>query len=348
MRSAFAVSLALSMIVACPFRSTPVLMGESRNDAATLPPVREDQKPEGDLPFELKVDSTLVTMDVLVTDEDGRALNGLKAGNFRILDNRKPQKLVSFSPSSAPMTTVMLLEYSSASSSYFAFKGATWGTQFLQHLDTKDWVALSTFDLQSTVRVDFTRNRSEVRDALSSLGAGQFGESNLFDAIIGTLDKLDRVPGRKSIVLVATGRNSFSAATLEDVLRRLRKTTSTIFVVGLAEQEYIRQNTTGGGYLQAKSWLTSFAKQTGGIAFFPRFEGELPDVFRSIVGYLRNEYTLSFRPPKEMRDGKFHKLKVEIVGQDGNPLKVADEKGRPHKVEVYTREGYLAPEGGAR
>lgn len=342
MRSAFSVTFALSMIIACPFCSA-LSTGGSRNNLTSLQRVAGDQYPERNAPFELKVDSTLVTMDVLVTDQDGRTLNGLKAGNFRILDNGRPQQLVSFAPSTAPMTAVMLVEYSSASSSYFGFRGADWAADFLRHLDPRDWVALSTFDLRSTVRVDFTHNRYEVRDALSSLGAGQFSDSNLFDAIVETLDKLDRVSGRKSIILLATGRNSFSAATLNEVLQRLRRTNTTIFVVGLAEQEYVRGSISSSSYLQAKSWLTSFARQTGGIAFFPRFEGELPDVFRSIIGYLRNEYSLSFRPGKGMRDGTFHKLKVEIIGKDGNPLKVTDEKGHLRKVEVYTREGYVAP-----
>jgi len=293
----------------------------------------------------LKVDSTLVLMDVLVVDEDGLTLNGLKSGNFRILDNGIPQTLVSVAPTTAPITAVILLEYSAASYNYFAFKGATWATHFLGQLEARDWVALTTFDLKPTVKVDFTHVRYEVREALTSLGPPQFSEANLFDSIVETLDKLDRVPGRKSIVLLATGMNSFSSAALDDVHQRLRQTDTTIFVIGLAEQESIRNSGSTISYVQAKSWLTSFAKQTGGIAFFPRFEGELPEIFRGIAGYLRNEYRLSFRPPEEMRDGKYHRLKVEIVGSDGKPLKVTDESGRRHKVEVFTRQGYIAPKG---
>ena len=80
---------------------------------------------------DLKVDSTLVLVDVLVTDEDGRTLNGLKSGKFRILDNGKPQNLASVAPTTAPITPVILLEYSAASYNYFGIKGATWATQFL-------------------------------------------------------------------------------------------------------------------------------------------------------------------------------------------------------------------------
>jgi VWFA-related protein len=296
-------------------------------------------------PFMLAVDSTLVRMDVLVTDEDGRVLNGLKPGNFRVFDNGLLQKVTSFEPTTAPITIVMLLEYSAESYNYFAAKASLWGTKFVDHLEARDWVALSTFDLKSTVKVDFTHSRYEVRDALTSLGPPQFREANLFDALIETLDKLDRVRGRKSILLLATGANTFSSATLDEVLQRLRRTDVTIFVVGLAEQEYVRHNGSNISYVQAKSSLSTFAAKTGGLALFPRFEGELPEVFQSVVGSLRSEYTLSFCPPREMHDGKYHRLKVEIVGQGGNPLRVMDEKGHRRKVEVYTREGYVAPKG---
>jgi len=62
-----------------------------------------------------------------------------------------------------------------------------------------------------------------------------------------------------------------------------------------------------------------------------------------VVGFLRSEYTLTFRPPPESRDGQYHRLKVEIVGPDGKPLKVTNEKGKRRKIEVFAREGYIAP-----
>jgi Ca-activated chloride channel family protein len=305
----------------------------------TAAEARSTQKPD----FSYKIDATLVNIDVMVTDDDGRVLTGLKRGNFRILDNGVPQDVVNFAPTSTPITIVVLMEYSAASSSYFAGKAAEWGTGFLSHLQPKDWVALTTFDLRPKVRVDFTHSQYEIRDAIGTLGFPEFREVNLHDALIETLDKLEGVRGRKSILLFATGLNSFSAASFDEVRERLRRTDTVIFCVGLAESEYLQYGGTSMTYIQGKSALTSYAKQTGGLALFPRFEGELPDMFRSVVGFLRSEYTLTFRPAKDKRDGQFHRLKVEIVGPDGKLLKVTDEKGKQHKVEVYAREGYVAP-----
>ena len=292
-----------------------------------------------------KIDATLVNVDALVTDDDGRVLTGLERGNFRILDNGVPQKLVDFAPTSSPVTIVVLMEYSAASYSYFAGKAADWGAVFPGYLEPRDWVAVTTFDLRPKVQLDFTHNQYEVRDAIAQLGYPMHREVNLYDALGDTLDKLDRVRGRKSVLLLATGLNTFSAATLNEIYARVQRTDATIFCIGLAEAEYTRFGGSNVSYLQGKNVLTRFSKQTGGLAFFPRFQGELPDIFRSVVGYLRGEYTLTFRPPQENRDGRYHRLKVEIVGPDGNPLKVTDEKGKRHKVEVFARQGYIAPKG---
>lgn len=302
---------------------------------------RQQQQPE----YQIEVESPLVLLDVLVTDEDGNVLSGLKKGNFRILDNGKPQVITTFGPAEDPITIVILLEYSGVAYNYFAYKGAYWTSGFLDHLGEKDWVALITYDMKPTILVDFTRNRADVRDALSTLYYPGFSEANLFDAVIDTLDKLDRVKGKKAILLVTTGMNTFSSATLDDTIARIKKSSATIFCIGVAESEFMAAETRGGtsiSYLQAKNQLQTFSDLTGGLAWFPRFEGEVPSLFQSVVGFLRSEYDLGFSPSSSALDGRYHKLKVEVVGPAGDPLRVTDAKGRRRKIVVYARDGYTA------
>ena len=305
------------------------------------PPVMP-QGPE----YSLSVEAPLVVTEVLVTDEDGTVLQGLKKENFRILDEGKPQVISGFAPTKAPITIVILMEYSGLAYDYFAYKAAYWGTGFLDHLEQDDWVALVTYDLKPTVRVDFTKSKPAIEQSLSALSYPEFREANLFDAIADTLDRLAEVKGKKSILLITSGADTFSRTTLDELYNKLRGTDVTIFGIGIAEQEYLAAEMRGGshvGYLQMKNQLQTLATRTGGFAWFPRFEGELPDLFRSVAGTLRNQYALSFSPSKEQRDGRYHKLKVEVIGTDGLPLKVKDEKGKSRRVTVYAREGYMAP-----
>ena len=291
----------------------------------------------------ISVETALVSLDVLVTDEDGLVLAGLKKENFRIFDDGKQQTIANFEPTGAPITIVMLLEYSAGAYDYFAYKGASWGATLLDHLEPKDYLALVTYDLKPTVRVDFTRNRAAVQEALSTLSYPEFHEANLFDAVVDTLDRLDRVKGKTSILVIGTGANSMGEKTLDDTIRRVKASDVTIFCVGVAEAEYQSSNVGSISYLQAKNQLQTFAKLTGGSAWFPRFEGEIPGIFRSVATFLRSQYRLSFSPANLVRDGKYHKLKVEVVRPDGSPLIVTNPKGKQQKPQVYTREGYTAP-----
>lgn len=316
---------------------------------APLPPAAANQeKPE----YTIAVESALVNFDVLVTDEDGKVLSGLKKENFRVLDNGRPQAITNFASVEEPITIAMLLEYSGSAYDYFAYKAANWGSRFLEHLGPDDWVALVTYDLKPTIRVDFTKSKAEIQQALAGLSFPEFSEANMFDAIIDTVERLDKVKGKTSILLITTGFDTFSANSLDKTYRRLKESGVTMFCVAVAEHEFLTAEARGGiyegtnlTYLQAKNELDTFAKLTGGNAWFPRFEGELPSIFQSVAAFLRNQYRLGFSPSSAERDGRYHKLKVEVVGPDGKRLTVTDAKGRRRKLIVYAREGYIIPRG---
>jgi VWFA-related protein len=296
----------------------------------------------------ISVESNLVNVDVVVTDQDGDVLSGLTKENFRVIDNGQPQQITNFAPTEAPITMVILMEFSHRFGGFFAYKAKEWSYSLLSALTAKDWVALKTFSMRTRVEVDFTQNKNEVGQAISSLFFPDFSESNLFDAVAETLDQLRDVKGKKSILVLATGFDTFSKRTLDQTLGRLKETEVPIFCVGMGEDIALSSAGGGGvGYLQAKNQLTTFANMTGGYAWFPRFEAEMPDIFNSVAGFLRNQYTLGFNP-STLQDGKYHKLRIEAVDEQGNPLLFADKKGKKKKTIVHAREGYtaiLAPAG---
>jgi VWFA-related protein len=290
----------------------------------------------------ISVESNLVNVDVVVTDQDGDVLSGLTKENFRISDNGQPQQITNFAPTEAPITMVILMEFSRTFGGVFAYKAKEWSYGLLNALTAKDWVALKTFSMRTHVEVDFTQNKNEVGQAISSLFFPDFSEANLFDAIYETVDELRDVKGKKSILVLATGFDTFSKHTLDQIMGRLKETEVPIFCVGMGEELDLYGG--GGanmGYLQAKNQLTTFANMTGGYAWFPRFEGEMPDIFNAVAGYLRSQFTLGFNPSTP-QDGKYHKLKVEAVDEQGNPLMFSDKKGKKKKTIVHARQGYTA------
>jgi VWFA-related protein len=335
-------------------QSPPGPQGGSQSGGA--PPVEKPAPPPVQKPQEggatIAIEVPVVTLDVIATTSHGDLLTGLKKENFRVIDDGAAQTISNFGTSDAPITIVMLMEFSSRGYyDWFAYQAKYWADAFFPNLQQKDWVALVTFDMKPRTEVDFTQNKDEVRNALYHLYFPGFSESNVFDAVLDTTERLKDVKGKKAILLLATGVDTFSKHTLDQTMKQLRQSDSTIFCVGL-DKPYTNFLDSHGSqsshmnYLQGENQMKTFASLTGGYAWFPQFDGEIPGIFHDITAYLRNQYSLSYTPTTGANDGKFHKVKIELVQPDGSPLAVTDQKGKKQKVVVYAREGYTAVKGG--
>ncbi|HEV3218753.1 MAG TPA: VWA domain-containing protein [Candidatus Acidoferrales bacterium] len=295
---------------------------------------------------QITVAANLVTIDAVVTDSEGNFLMNLKKENFRILEDNKPQIIASFSPSSeAPITAVILMQFSANMFSYnfSAMVARAWAPEFLRNLKKNDWIALMDFDLKTRVDVDFTRDPDDVLRELMRMTVPLYSESCIFDAVLETLDRLEDVHGKKAIVLIATGRDTLSKHTLDDTLKKVRQ--SDVAIYGICINQFIDNMTMRvGGINEAQAWnqLRTFSEYTGGQAWNPQMTQEVPGVMKQIAFCLRNQYSLGYNPPASSFDGKYHKIKVEIVNADGSPYVLADAKGKKQKFVVYARQGYTA------
>jgi VWFA-related protein len=299
------------------------------------------QSPSGG--YAISVNVPVVSVDVIVTDNNGNYLSGLKKQNFRILEDGVPQTVSNFESGQGPFTMVILTEYSKLFYGYFLYKATSWAYEFLRQVKPDDWIALASFDTRPHIEVDFTHNPQEIARGLSEMNIPFFSESNLFDAVVDTLDRMKEVKGRKAILVLASGIDTFSRINLNNVLDRLKENDDTsIFCVGVAEAAFM---TDSGNltYLQAQNQLKTFASMSGGRAWFPRFDADIPSIMADVASSLRNQYSLAYTPANTTPDGKFRKIKVELVEADGKPLNVLDAKGKKVNVRIYARQGYQAP-----
>ncbi len=327
--------------------------GETPPEPKPAPPKKIENMPE----YSITVDTSLVQVPVLVTTKDGQFIPGLKAGNFRVLEDGVPQKITKFEVShDTPITAVLVVEFA-ARWYRFMYDALNASYVFAQTLKPQDWVAVIDFDMRPHILADFTQDKRQVFAALNSLQIPGFSETNVFDALYDTLDRVSGIEGHKYVVLVASGCDTFSRMTLDKVLKKIKDTPDvTIFTISTGEALRIWAEAYGGGgtglfpcsvgssidFLQADNQMNTFAKMTGGRWFKPRFEGELPEIFRDIGQNIRNEYVLAYHPTNSKLDGTSRKLKVEVVGPDGGPLHVRNEKGKDLKYQVVAREGYTA------
>jgi len=323
------------------------------------PPPPAPEKPkkiEGMPDYSIRVDVPIVTLDVLVTTKDGQTIPGLKQGNFKIMEDGAPQQIVSFNRTEAPLTAVLLIEFASGGpfsglrSYYYIYDALNASYTFASGLKKDDYVAVVSYDMKPQILVDFTQDKRAITGALNMLRIPGFSERNLFDALFDTLDRVDRIEGKKYIILVSSGADTFSRLTLDQTLKKVRSTRdTTIYAISIGwywREMMDAHGYAGGattvGWLQNDNQLNTFAKLTGGRAYFPRFEGELPGIFNEISADIRNQYTIAYHPTNTKLDGTYRKLKVELQAQDGGPLKVRDQKGKEVKTIVYCREGYTA------
>jgi len=293
-------------------------------------------------------------VDVAVLDNKGHFIPNIPRGNFRILEDNVPQTVTNFGLGEAPMTVCMVIEFSNRYQSYYTeswYQTLTAAYGFIETLKKDDFVAIVAYDIRPETLSDFTTDRMKTQEAMQRLRIAAFSESNLFDALTDTADRMSEIEGRKAIVLISSGIDTFSKLTFDKTRKIIQTAGVPIYALGLMQalREYYDARGAMGpiarlDFLQADNQLRTFAKESGGQAFFPRFYGEFPSIFRAIQDALRNQYSLAYSPSNQAKDGKFRRIKVELVNPaTGEPLRIVDEKGKPMKYTVVAKAGYNAP-----
>ncbi|MFB3779611.1 MAG: VWA domain-containing protein [Bryobacteraceae bacterium] len=308
--------------------------------------------PEGVPSF--KSDVITVNLDIAVLNNKGQFIPNIPRAHFRVLEDNVPQQVATFSFGEAPMTVCLVIEFSNLFQYYW---GETWyqtlaaAYGFLETLKPEDYVAVVAYDMRPEILSDFSTDKRKAYEAMQRLRIAAYSESNLYDALTDTADRMSSIEGRKAIVLISSGIDTFSKLTFDKTRKALQAAGVPIYALGLMQA--LREWYDARGYmdsisrldfLQADNQLRTFAKETGGQAFFPRFYGEFPSIFRAISEALRSQYNITYQPSNQARDGKFRKIKVELVNPATNePLRITDEKGKPIKYTILAKNGYIAP-----
>jgi len=368
MRTLLKVSLVLLMLL--PLGRVPAQEGPNKDVGDTVAKPRKkdadappdpDQAPipsklsnrnKADLPPDapaFKVDTSVVNVDVAVMDNKGNFIPNIPRGNFRVLEDNIPQQISNFNIGEAPMTVCMLIEFSARYQQYWSSKwyetlSASYG--FLQTLKPDDYVAVISYDLREYILSDFSSDKRKAYEAMQQLRIPGFSESNMFDALADTEDRMSGIEGRKAIVLIATGIDTFSKLTYDKARKALQDAGVPVYPIGILEMVGMYGGLPREGIttMQAENELKTFAKETGGQAFFPRFFGELPTIYQAISQSLRSRYSLAYSSTNQAKDGSFRKIKVELVNPATNePLRVTDQKGKPIKYSIVAKAGYKAP-----
>ena len=329
--------------------------GADRNDSkipSKLAPNRGRGDAGADATF--TAEASVVTVDVAILDNQGNPIPQIPKSNFRVLEDNIPQTITTYSTAEAPLTVALVVEFSNRFQSFWSegwYETLVAVQSFTQMLRPNDYIAIVAYDLNSTILCDFTDDPAKIGYAIQRLQIPGFSESNMFDAVTDTADRMSSIEGRKAIVLVTSGIDTLSHITYDKTRKMLQDSGVPVYSVGILQltREIMEaQGALGGArdlsFLQGDNELRTFAKETGGQAFFPRFLQEMPAAFAAINRNLRQQYTLGYTPTNRARDGKFRKLTVQLVDPATNqPMRATDARGKPLKYTIVAKAGYTAP-----
>ncbi len=319
-------------------------------------PIESEFKPDLNTPESLVtfgVDAPTVTVDVSVIDEQGRFIPNIPPEYFYLEEDGDPQKITNFATTEAPLTVALVIEFSNLFQQYYS---STWqetltaAYTFAQTLRPDDYIAVVAYDLRPEILSDFSNNRQDTAVALSRLKIPAYSEANLYDALTFTAERMEDIEGRKAIVVITSGVDTISHMNFGDARKRLQNAGVPIYAVGMMQalrtimygygQISNSQNMT---YMMADNQVKTFSKETGGMAFFPRFYGEFPGIFQTISDALRQEYVLTYQPTNQKRDGKFREIEVKLQDPKTRKKLEIQQDGKKIKYQIIAKKGYQAP-----
>ena len=334
----------LAGIVACVVLATgfAIAQGPNREIGRNVPlaPVPEPDPNALDIDdrFALSINVEVHNVDVVVTDNDGNPLTGLQKEHFRLFVDDVEQTITNFRPTDSPLTIVLLIEFANTFGWYYDDVIYP-AVGMIQSLREDDWAAIVSYDLNTEIVTDFSQNQNELFNGLRTLTYPSFSETNLYDAVNFTLDRLDNIDGKKAIFLLSTGFDTFSRANYGDTLRRAEDSNTMIYAVGMAQMfrtiyEQRLSSIDRMSFLQAEVALRSIAENTGGMAWFPRFRGEYPSIYEGVSFLMRNQYSIGFVPTGLEEDDDLREIEIEVEPID------LDDDGEPERLRVRHKKGF--------
>jgi VWFA-related protein len=293
----------------------------------TPPAIANDQDSQSE-----KIFIRRVRLPITVVDKKGQFVPGLTKSDFVVLEDRVPQQIETFSDDlgqSLPVYVAVLMDTSPSTAGKLKFEQES-AMNFIQTVvrARKDQVLFATFDHEINLRQDFTTKLDLLDRAVFSVK--QTGtQTALFDAVWQFCDeKLRTVAGRRVLVVITDGEDTYSRANIRDAIDIAQRTETTIFAISTKAGFLSTVPGVEAGEVKDKKdrALATLAEETGGVAFFTGDMLSLERSFNKISKELRAQYLVTYKPINDRYDGSFRKIEVKLA-ENRKDLKVRTKHG---------------------
>ena len=276
----------------------------------------------------IRIDTTLVQVNVTVTDPLNRFVTGLEKEHFRLFEDKVEQIITQFSAEDAPLSVGIVFDTSGSMGSKLQ-KSREAVAQFFKTANPEDEFFLIEFNDRPQLVVPFTTNTDELQNQLTFTQSK--GRTALLDGIYMAMNNMKKARNpRKAILIISDGGDNSSRYTESEIKNAVREADVQVYAIGIFEPMASRGRT--AEEMAGPGLLSEIAEQTGGRHFPVENLSELPDIAAKIGIELRNQYVLYYTPKNQERDGKYRHVNVKLVQPRGLP-----------PLKAFFRLGYYAP-----
>lgn len=276
----------------------------------------------------IRIDTTLVQINVTVTDPLNRFVTGLEKEHFRLFEEKIEQAISQFSSEDAPLSIGLVFDTSGSMGSKMQMSRKA-AAQFFKTANPEDEFFLVEFNDRPELVVPFTTDTEDIQSRLSFTQSK--GRTALLDGVYLAMNQMKKAHNpRKAILIISDGGDNSSRFTETEVKNSVREGDVQIYAIGIFEPSASRGRTPEE--MMGPGLLNEVAGQTGGRSFQVENLSELPDIAAKIGIELRNQYVLYYTPKNPTRDGKYRHVNVKLVQPRGLP-----------PLKAFFRLGYYAP-----
>jgi len=271
---------------------------------------------------DVKLNRDLVTVHVTVADPYGRFVTGLEKGAFEVYDEKVKQNIEFFTDDDAPITLGIVYDVSGSMTSRLQ-RSLHALKRFVETSHNDDEYFLVGFNQRAQLIRDFTTSGDAVVNSLTLVQPE--GRTALYDAAyIGIEKAREGRHNKRALLVISDGQDNNSRYTFSELRNLIKEADVQIYAIGITDTANDELGAVG------QSLLEELARTTGGRAFFPSSEEELVDVCTQIALELRHQYSVGYYPTTDIRDGRWHKIKVKVNAPPGLP-----------RLAVRSKEGYF-------
>ncbi len=266
-------------------------------------------------PASIRFNVQMVLIPTTVTDLGDRPIMGLQKEDFHLFDDSVEQRIESFTVDQTPVSLGIVFDASGSMKNKIdqSFKAVD---QFLKTSISGDEFFVVQFSDTPQLRVGFTPDADEVMRDLSMVRPQ--GWTAMLDAMYLAVNRMKSAKNpHKALLVLSDGSDNNSRYSSGEIINLLRESDIRVFAIGLFDRA---------------RFLKKAAEETGGSMIVVHNLNELPDAVEKLSLQLRSQYLLGYYPKREVNDGKFHKVKVQL-GQIAEKL----------KLRMAWRHGYYAP-----